>query len=153
MFVFRYENSLHEILYQYSPIINMPLSEAEGFAGTILGRQGGAQGKPLRELSNTMRERFDAVAEYYAMRMVYGDAAMHETEYLDSLYDLEEREIEAWPRTIACLVVACKEEGLQDYRLGELKSFKYIAAASCLKEFERTRRGLGKYGPLPRYEL
>ena len=76
---YRYENSLQDILYCYSPIINTPLSEAEGFAGTILGKQGGAQGKPLRELSKTMRERFDAVADYYAMRMIHGDEALHET--------------------------------------------------------------------------
>lgn len=131
----------------------MPLSEAEAYAGTILGRQGGAQGKPLRELSMTMRERFTAIAEFYTIRMIHGDAAIHEAEYLDSLYDLEEREIEAWPRTIACLVVACRETGLQDARLGELQSFKYIAAAACLQEFERTRRGLGRYGPLPRCEF
>jgi len=148
-----YESSLHEILYQYSPTLSSPLAEVEGFAGTILGRQGGAQGKPLRELSKTMRERFDAVAEYYAMRMIWGDETLHETKYLDDLYDLPEREIEAWPRTIACLVVACQEKGLYDYRLGELKSFKYTAAASCLKEFERTRAGLQKFGPLPRCEL
>lgn len=76
---YRYEHSLQDILYSYSPLINVPLSEAEGFAGTILGRQGGAQGKPLRELSKTMRERFDAVAEYYAMRMIHGDEALPET--------------------------------------------------------------------------
>jgi hypothetical protein len=148
-----YEHSLHDILHQYEPTSNMPLSEAEAFAGTILGRQGGAQGKPLRELSKTMRDRFTAIAEYYTMRMIRGDARVHETEYLDDLYDLEEREIEAWPRTIACLVVACRERGLEDARLGELQSFKYVAAANCLKEFERTRRELGSYGSLPRYEL
>lgn len=131
----------------------MPLSEAEAFAGTILGRQGGAQGKPLRELSKTMRDRFTAVAEYYTVRMVHGDEAIRETEYLDDLYDLEEREIEAWPRSIACLVVACHERGLQDSRLGELQSFKYVAAATCLKEFERTRRGFGSYGSLPKCEF
>lgn len=146
-----YEDSLQEILYTYSPTVHAPLSEAEAFAGTILGRQGGAQGKPLRELSKTMRERFDAVAEYANMRIINGDAAMNQAEYLDALYDLPEREIEAWPRAIACLVVACREKGTMDYRLGELKSFKYIAAATCLKEFERMRKGLGSYGPLPRW--
>jgi hypothetical protein len=100
-----------------------------------------------------MRERFAAVAEYYAMRMTLGDDAMHEVEYLDDLYDLDEREIEAWPRTIACLVVACREEGLTDPRVGELQSFKYIAAASCLKELERTRRTVGKFGPLPKCDF
>lgn len=131
----------------------MPLSEAEAFAGTILGRQGGAQGKPLRELSKTMRERFTTVTEFYTMRMIHGDDVIREQDYLDNLYDLEEREIEAWPRSIACLVVACNEEGLHDGRLGELQSFKYIAAATCLKEFERTRRGLGRYGTLPKCEF
>jgi hypothetical protein len=93
--MYSYEHSLHDILYQYSPTLNMPLSEAEAFAGTILGRQGGAQGKPLRELSKTMRGRFNAVAEYYTMRMIHGDTAMHKTEYLDDLYDLDELVIEA----------------------------------------------------------
>jgi len=100
-----------------------------------------------------MRERFEAVSEYYTMRIIKGDKAMHQTDYLGELYDVEEREIEAWPRAIACLVVACRERGLPDYRLGELKSFKYIAAATCLKEFERTRRGLGESGPLPACEV
>lgn len=148
----RYEDSLIDILYANSPTVNMPISEGEAFAGTILGRPGGPQGKPLRDLSKTMRERFEAVAEYYNMRMIHGDAAMHKTEYLDALYDVDEREIEAWPRTIACLVIACREKGLEDYRLGELQSFKYIAAAACLKEFERTRKGLGRYGTPPRYD-
>jgi hypothetical protein len=104
-------------------------------------------------MSKTMRERFNAIAEYYTMRMIHGDSTLNGAQYLDDLYDLEEREVEAWPRTIACLVVACREEGLKDARLGELQSFKYIAAASCLKEFERTLRGFGKSGLLPRYEF
>jgi len=61
-----------------------------------------------------MRERFEAVCEYYTMRIIQGDAAMHQNEYLDALYDVEERGIEAWPRAIACLVVACRERGLPD---------------------------------------
>lgn len=147
-----YEESLLDILYANSPTIHVPLTEKEAFAGTILGRQGGAQGKPLRELSKTLRERFEAIADYASMRIIHGDAAMYETEYLDALYDVDEREIEAWPRSVACLIVACREPGLYDYRLGELKSFKYIAAATCLSEFDRMRGGLGMHGPLPRCE-
>lgn len=147
-----YEDSLIDILYAHSPTVYSPLSEAEAFAGTVLGKQGGAQGKPLRELSKSMRERFDAVAEHTIMRIVNGDEAMHSVEYLDSLYDVPERVIEAWPRAIACLVVACNEKGAEDFRIGEIKSFKYIAAAVCLKEFDRTRNGLGTYGSLPRCE-
>lgn len=145
-----YEDNLLDILYAYSPMVNAPLSETEAFAGIILGRQGGPAGKSLRNLSISMRERFDAVAEYANMRIINGDAAIYQTESLDALYDLSEREIEAWPRAIACLVVACREEGTSDYRLGELNSFKYIAAATCLNELERLRRGFGSYGPLPK---
>lgn len=147
-----YEDSLLDILYAHSPMVHAPLSETGAFAGIILGRQGGPAGKSLRELSISMRERFDAVAEYANMRIINGDDTMYQTEYLDALYDISEREIEAWPRAIACLVVACREEGASDYRLGELKSFKYIAAATCLNELERMRRGLGSYGPLLKWD-
>lgn len=126
---YRYDDSLTDILYHYGPVPRMPLSETEAFSGTILGRQGGAQGKPLRELSKQMRERFETVAEYNIMRIIQGDAAMEATEYLDELYDVDEREFEAWPRAIACLVVAVEETGTRDIRLGELESFRYIAAA------------------------
>jgi len=128
----------------------MPLSEAEAFSGTILGRQGGAQGKPLRELSKQLRERFDAVAEYTIIRIIHGDAAIEATEYMDELYDVDEREFEAWPRAIACLAVAVEQTGVRDYRLGELESFRYLAAAVCLGEFQRYLiTTLGRYS-LPR---
>ncbi|KAK1070802.1 hypothetical protein LTR48_009462, partial [Friedmanniomyces endolithicus] len=56
-----YDESLLDIMYNYCPTLHTHLSEQEVFSGTILGRQGGAQGKSLRELSKTMRERFEAV--------------------------------------------------------------------------------------------
>ena len=130
----------------------MPLAETEVFSGTILGRQGGAQGKPLRELSKTMRERFEVICDYAVLRIVQGDEAMAETEYLDALYDLEEREIEALPRAIACLLVAVNEKGVVDRRLGELKSFRYVAAGVCLRELQRWQRSMGQYGNLPKFD-
>lgn len=132
-----YEESLLDILYYYEPTPRSPVSEAEAFAGTILGRQGGAQGKPLRELSKTMREHFEAVVEYAIMRIVKGDQAMQAVEDLDDLYD--EREFEALPRAIACLSVAVEEPGWKDRQVGELKSFKYVAAGVCLRELARYR--------------
>lgn len=127
----------------------MPLTETEVFTGTILGRQGGAQGKTLRELSKTMRETFESVAEHTVMRIIKGDAAMQEAEYLDELFD--DREIESLPRAIACLVAAIDEPGLSDHRIGELKSFRYLAAGVCLMELERYRiTTFGTVGPLPR---
>nr|OQO31968.1 hypothetical protein B0A51_00309 [Rachicladosporium sp. CCFEE 5018] len=124
---------LLDVLYNYSPTAGTPLSETEVFSGNILGRQGGAQGKPLRELGMQMRERFEPVAEYCRVRIVHGNQVIHATEYLDELYDMNEREIEAIPRAIACLSVGI------DPRLGELKSFQYIAAAVCLQELLRYR--------------
>lgn len=116
----------------------MPLSEQEAFAGTILGRKGGAQNKMLRELGKTMRERFTDVVEYTTMRIVKGDEQMSGVDNLDLLYDDSiDREVEALPRAIACLAVAVEEKGTEDRQLGELLSFKYIAAGVCLRELER----------------
>ncbi|OQO08186.1 hypothetical protein B0A48_06980 [Cryoendolithus antarcticus] len=134
-----YEDSFLDILYNYSPTAGTPLSETEVFSGTIVGRQGGAQGKPLRELGMQMRECFEPVAEYCRVRIVHGNQVIHATEYLDELYDMNEREIEALPRAIACPSVGINESGTIDPRLGELKSFQYIAAAVCLQELLRYR--------------
>lgn len=129
----------------------MPVSEHEAFAGTILGRQAGAQGKPLRELSKVMRERFEAIVEYTIMRTVKGDEQMQGVSDLDVLYDDNiDREVEALPRALACLQVAVEEDGLQDRVLGELESFKYLAAGVCLKEYQRVRISKGGSGVLPR---
>ena len=136
----RYEESLADILCIYAPSANAPLTEQEAFAGTILGRKGGAQSKPLRELSKTMRERFEAVVEYTVMRIVKGDEQMRAIGDLDLLYDDSlDREVEALPRAIACLANAIGERGTEDRQLGELESFKYIAAGVSLRELERFR--------------
>lgn len=135
-----YEDSLVDILYHYAPVAHLPISEHEVFAGTILGRQGGAQGKPLRELSKTMRERFEAVVEYTIMRIVKGDEQMQGVNDLDLLYDGSlDREVEALPRAIACLACAVEQPGMVDRQLGPLHSFRYVAAGVCLKELERYR--------------
>lgn len=118
----------------------MPISEHEAFAGTILGRKGGAQNKSLRELGQTMRERFQTIVEHTIMRIVNGDEQMQGVNELDMLYDESlDREVEALPRAIACLEVAVQGKGLYDPRLGELQSFRYIAAGVALKELERYR--------------
>lgn len=132
-----YEESLVDLAYIYSPSTHTPLSETEVFSGTILGRQGGAQGKPLRELSKTLRERFERHVEYATSRMLVGDGAIQQAEDLDDLYD--EREFEALPRAIACLAVAESEPGWADRQMGELKSFGYVALGVALREFRRYR--------------
>ncbi|KAK5716659.1 hypothetical protein LTR15_009551 [Elasticomyces elasticus] len=132
-----YDESLLDIMYTYCPTANTHLSEQEVFSGSILGRQGGAQGKPLRELSKTMRERFEAVAEYAILRITRGDQAAQlvADEEWDEPYD--DREIEGFPRAIACLQVAVEERGWADRQAGELHSFGYIAAGACLREMRR----------------
>ena len=148
-----YEDNLLDILYYNSPTANVPLTEIEVFSGTILGRHGGAQGKPLRELSKNMRERFEPVVEYARSRMLKGDAVVQAVNDLEELFDVKEREIEALPRAIACLSVALDEAGCVDRLVGELKSFRYIAAATCLEELLRYRiTTFGSY-LLPKLEL
>lgn len=146
-----YEDSLLDLLYQHGPSSHPPATEYEAFAGCILGRKGGAQGKPLRELSKKMREQFDLVCEYTTMRIVKGDERMQgNATDLDLLYEDEiHREVEALPRAIACLKNAFQEEGRADRRLGELKSFKYLAAGVCLRELERFRITNGGSSVLP----
>lgn len=119
--------------------------------GTILGRKGGAQSKPLRELGKAMRERFGAIVGFTVLEIVKGKEQGQAANDLTEIYpDNVDRDVEALPRAIACLALAIEEPGLVDRQLGELQSFKYIAAALCLEEFQRYRiTTLGSY-TLPR---
>lgn len=136
-----YEESVADLAYQFEPTARSPLSEHEVFAGSILGRQGGQQGKGLREMSKSMRERFETVVEYATARMTHGDVAVQEAGDLDDLPDQagREREFEAFPRAIACLHVAVTERGYSDRLIGEMKSFGYVAAGVALREMLRFR--------------
>ena len=127
-------------MYDYEPSSNIPLSEQEAFAGTILGRKDGAQSKQLDELTRAMRNNFEAVAAHTVLRVVKGDQQSYSLDDIEVIYDAEglERDIEALPRAIACLQVSVEGSGGGHRRLGELQSFKYIAAAVCLMELERS---------------
>ncbi|KAI7382653.1 RNA-directed RNA polymerase [Hortaea werneckii] len=136
-----YEESVADLAYQFEPTARSPLSEGEVFAGSILGRQGGQQGKGLREMSKSMRERFETVVEYATARITHGDVAVQEADDLDDLSDQvrHERDFEALPRAIACLYVAVTERGYSDRLIGEMKSFGYVAAGVALREMLRFR--------------
>ncbi|KXT13980.1 hypothetical protein AC579_8857 [Pseudocercospora musae] len=138
-----FDDSLADLLYEYEPTPHHPLSETEAFSGQILGRQSGPQGKPLRELTKTMTERFEMVVEHARMRIRFGDA-VEEIQDIDDLHDprYHDRDVEALPRAIACLHVALSEAGYQDRKIGELKSFKYIAAQIALEELPKMFRGM-----------
>jgi hypothetical protein len=147
-----YEEALLDIMYNYCPTSHACLSEAEVFAGSILGRQGGHQGKPLRELSKTMRERFEAVVQYAVARIVKGDQAIQRLGELDDLDNAsyDDREMEALPRALACLMLVVRQPGWTDRQAGELKSFGYIAASVALGELKRFRITTFGHYTLPR---
>lgn len=105
---------------EYSEHPSRPLTELEAFIGNILGKTG-AQTKHQRELSTTMKEKFDGDAEFIVNCVVKDDAEWSE---------------EALERSMACLAVSLEDKkGFK--RGGELVSFRYVAAAMCLREVER----------------
>lgn len=126
------------MLYEYAPSPQNPITEAEIFAGTILGRAGGASSGRLREITVTMRERFEEVLGFTVSRIVNGDE------------DGEDRNEEALPRALACFAVGVEESSLYDRKLGgSLKSWKYVAAGVCLREMARwTSGGVEWHGSL-----
>ncbi len=99
------------------------VSEIEVFSGNILGKNG-AQSKRQREISKTMKEKHDRDMEYTVFCITRGDR------------DGEDSRAEALERSIACLYIACNTVRARK-RVGALVSFKWIAAAVCLREVEK----------------
>ena len=60
----RYEECIFNIMTEYSEHPLRPLSELEAFVGNILGRTG-AQSKRQRELSTTMKEKFESDSAFF----------------------------------------------------------------------------------------
>lgn len=135
-----FEHNVRDALYDYSPVLHQPITEHEIFAGTILGRQAGAQNKTLRETCTKMREIFEEIVQFPTYRILHGDTEQ----------DTDDRDQEALPRAIACFAVGMEESSLYDRNVGELESWRYLAAGVCLREMERWRQSTGLYGPLPR---
>lgn len=92
--------------------------------GNILGKTG-AQSKLQRELSTTMKERFSEDVTFVIHNIVRDGA---------------EPSLEALERSIACFEVSF-EIGRNRSLDGGLVSFRYIAAAVCLKEIDRCSAG------------
>lgn len=114
----RYEECLQNIMVDYSDHPKRPLTELEAFVGNILGPTG-AQSKTQRELSTSLKEKFDNDAAYFVKCITRDD---------------EDRSDEALERSLACFAVS-----LEDRSLGreKLRSFKYLAAAVCLREVDK----------------
>lgn len=116
----RYEDCLYGIMTEYSQHPSRPLSELEAFTGNILGKTG-VPNKHQRELSKTMKEKFEEDTTFIV-------------NYITK--DGDEYSAEALAKSIACLAVSL--EGGDSYKKrGELSSFKYLAAAVCLKEINK----------------
>jgi hypothetical protein len=130
-----YEANLVEIMYSYSPHRHIPLSEQEVFVGAVLGKDGGRQTKRMREMSTNIKERFEADVAFTVDCIIKGSDldAPHSDEALE--------------RSIACLDVGL-EEGQTVEKVGKLESFRYVAAAVCLREVEKFQVRYGIPVPL-----
>ncbi|CAL3973231.1 unnamed protein product [Diplocarpon coronariae] len=118
-----YEETMLEIMINHSEHTMSPVSELEAFIGNILGKTG-AQSRTQRELSTTMKEKFDEHSGFIVNCIVKEDSEWSE---------------ESLERSMACLAVSLEEKTVYK-RFGSLLSFKYIAAAVCLREVERLPR-------------
>ncbi|KAI9697852.1 MAG: hypothetical protein M1820_007639 [Bogoriella megaspora] len=118
-----YEENLITMMHEYSTMAFKPLTEIEVVTGIIFGGNEGAQPKRTRELNNEMKDQFDREVEFMIRRITHSDDE-EEASREDSL-----------ALAIACFTIA--EEHRVARRIGELKSFRYIAAAVCLKEFKK----------------
>jgi hypothetical protein len=105
---------------EYSEHPVRPLTELEVFVGNILGKTG-AQSRHQRELSTNMKDKFEEEA-LFIVNCIIKDGG-----------DWAEDSLE---RSMACLAVSLEQP--KAYRKREqLLSFKYVAAAICLREVER----------------
>jgi len=109
---------------EYNEHPSRPLTELEVFVGNVLGRTG-AQSKRQRELSTSLKEHFDDSAKWIVDCILKEDDGKWSAESL--------------PRSMACLAVSLEEPEKRRGWKGreQLISFKYVAAAVCLREVER----------------
>jgi hypothetical protein len=123
----RYEDCLLNIMTTYSEHPLRPISEIEAFIGNVLGATG-AQSKKQRDLSITMKEQFSRDVTFI-IACIKSESS-DQTEAPDNSYALE--------RSMACLAVSLEDRTIGgSFRNGDqLLSFRYIAAAVCLKAME-----------------
>ena len=120
-----YEEGLISMMHEYSSIPHQPLTEIEVVTGIIFGRKEGAQNKRLREISMEMREHYSRDVEFTIRRITHAGN------------DSEETSEDALALATACFTIAMEQPGHTARRIGEVKSFRYIAAALCLKEVKK----------------
>ena len=129
-------------MFEYGPRPHKPLSEVEVFVGNILGKTG-AQTKRQRDLSISMKERFESDLSLTVRYITQGNDYSYEEEEDENANGNENKEEkeQALAVGMACLWVAVNEKA-DVWKYGkrcrvELRSFGYVAAAVCLKEAEK----------------
>jgi len=122
-----YEHNLLATIRAHSPSTERILTELEVFSGSIVGNSRGAQGKQVRELAKSMRDKYERDTRFAIERIVH---------------DEDGDRNEALPRAVASLWVGMNETGLGTRDVGEMKSFKYVAAGVCLRELKAFHGGL-----------
>jgi hypothetical protein len=110
-----------DTMSDFSPSPLRRLNEVEVFVGIILGKNG-VPNKRQRESSTGMKEQFDRDVSFVVDCITKNEKGV--------------RDIESLERSVACLSVAMEKDGHTSNAVG-LRSFKYVAAAVCLKEIER----------------
>jgi hypothetical protein len=105
---------------EFSPNPTRSLSELEAFIGNILGKTG-AQNRYQRELSTSMKEKFEEDSAFIVRCITKDDDQWSE---------------ESLERSMACLAASLEDRRTYK-RQDQLLSFKYVAASICLWEVDR----------------
>ena len=137
---------------EYSPSPQKPLQEVEVFVGSILGKDGAAPSKRVREKAGTVRDRYDELVRYTIETILRGD----DVEPLDDDLNAVTGD-EALERTIACLSTAVTpdiSDAMNAMSLGSfmpgaqtkaprvapkasLQSWNYLTMVLCLRQVDR----------------
>lgn len=109
-----YEGNMLHVLQTFASDPHDNLTEQEVFSGNILGREGGAQSKRLRQLGHDMKDRVDEILTSVIGMILRGE---DDTEVVGDEND------EAWSRALACMQIGMEEQK------GHLSSWTYIVAS------------------------
>ncbi|CAG8976042.1 hypothetical protein HYALB_00010323 [Hymenoscyphus albidus] len=126
-----HEASLLDLMFQYGPSPHLPISEIEVFIGNILGKAGAPTSRQ-REISMSMKERFEDLFSLTVKRMTLQDEYFFQNEPLAIDCDILSVRI-----STACFwcFFHDKPKAFDSGKKGslDLRSFGYVAAAMCLK--------------------
>ncbi|KAL9076034.1 MAG: hypothetical protein Q9157_003813 [Trypethelium eluteriae] len=122
-----YEENLIDMMHKYSTVPHQPLTELEVITGIIFGRNESGYSKRLREINMQMKEQYDRDVQFTIGRILHDG---RDTQVLSE---------DALALATACFTIAMEKPGRIARGIGELKSFRYIAAALCLSEIKKVQ--------------